>query len=317
MLAQRGRVSLRVVLGVAVCALSPTLLLAQTDNDSSGPPTTQQNTATIRTANTDEITVTARKREESLQDVPISISVFNDKAMRDRNIGSAYDLSAFTPNFSFSPNLGRRLDVPNIRGQFGPLISSVEPNASFFVDGVYISSSIATTSLANVEQVNVLRGPQSTQFGRATFSGAVDYITRKPTNELEGEINAKFGADGTREIGGWTSGPVPLEGYFNEKLFYFAGASLQKWDGEWRNRLLPGQVDSAEQVLFANLGAQYWRNNVQLPGDPPCSANSLPPLFDPDGPPGCAPTHWRRHRSGRPRHEDRNAKTRISAYRLL
>ena len=60
---------------------------------------------------TDEITVTARKREESLQNVPISISVFSDKAMRDRNINSAYGLSAFPPNFSFSPNLGRRLDL--------------------------------------------------------------------------------------------------------------------------------------------------------------------------------------------------------------
>lgn len=239
----------------------------------------------------DEITVTARKREENLQDVPISISVFDDKAMRDRNINSPYSLSAFTPNFSFSPNLGRRLDVPNIRGQFGPLISGTEPNASFFVDGVYVSRSIATTSLANLQQVDVLRGPQSAQFGRATFSGAVNYITRKPTDELISEVNAKIGQDGTYELGAWASGPVPLDNtYFEDKLFFFAGFDWQEWDGEYRNNLKPGQVDSAEQLAFFNIGAETWRNNVQRPGDPPCSADSLSPTFDPGGPAGCAPT---------------------------
>ena len=238
---------------------------------------------------TDEITVTARKREESLQNVPISISVFSDKAMRDRNINSAYGLSAFTPNFSFSPNLGRRLDVPNIRGQFGPLISSVEPNASFFIDGVYVSGSIATTSLANLERVEVLRGPQSAQFGRATFSGAVNYITRKPTEEFISEINTKIGEDGTYELGAWASGPASLGvPWLEDKLFYFAGADWQEWDGEWRNTLQDGQVDSSAQNQFA--GRFYWRNNVLEAGDPPCSASSLSPLFDPTGPAGCAPT---------------------------
>ncbi len=237
----------------------------------------------------DEITVTARKREESLQDVPISISVFNDKALRDRNINSAYNLSAFTPNFSFSPNLGRRLDVPNIRGQFGPLIGSTSPNASFFVDGVYVSGSIATTSLANLEQVEILRGPQSAQFGRATFSGAVNYITRKPTDKLMSEVNAKIGEDGTYELGAWASGPLPINvPALEDKLFFFAGADWQEWDGEWRNNLKPGQVDSAALDPFN--GPFVWRNNVQKAGDPPCSDASRSPLFDPSGPAGCAPT---------------------------
>ncbi|MEC9375018.1 MAG: TonB-dependent receptor [Pseudomonadota bacterium] len=237
----------------------------------------------------DEITVTARKRQESLQDVPISISVFNDKAMRDRNITDAYGVAAFTPNFQFSPNLGRRLDVPNFRGQFGPLISSVEPNASFFVDGVYVGGSIASTSLANLQQVEILRGPQSAQFGRATFAGAVNYITRKPTDEFLSEINIKIGQDGTYGLGAWASGPVSAgESILKDKLFFFAGADWQEWDGEWRNNLQPGQVNSYSQNTF--LGPYVWRNNLPLPGDPPCPAGSVSPTFDPGGPVGCAPT---------------------------
>ena len=146
--------------------------------------------------NFDEIFVYARKREEKLIDVPISISTFSAKGLRDRNIRDGYDLANFTPNFSLTQNLGRRLDVPNIRGQFGPMIGGTAPNASFFVDGVFISGSIGSTSTANLAQIDVLRGPQSAQFGRATFAGAVNYITKKPSDEFEGEVNLKTGQDG-------------------------------------------------------------------------------------------------------------------------
>ena len=104
----------------------------------------------------EEIVVVARKREEKLQDVPISITAFSAQAIRDRNIQNSYDLAEFTPNFNFTPNLGRRLDVPNIRGQFGPLNASTPPNASFFVDGVFVTGSVGSTSLANLTVAGVV-----------------------------------------------------------------------------------------------------------------------------------------------------------------
>ena len=212
--------------------------------------------------NFDEIFVYARKREEKLIDVPISISTFSAKGLRDRNIRDGYDLANFTPNFSLTQNLGRRLDVPNIRGQFGPLIGGTAPNASFFVDGVFISGSIGSTSTANLAQIDVLRGPQSAQFGRATFAGAVNYITKKPSDEFEGEVNLKTGQDGDRELGAWVSGPV-----IEDKLYFFVGTSKHQWDGEWNNGLEDYDVDAAEQGFF---GPFIWAPNPQLPGDPPC-----------------------------------------------
>lgn len=238
-------------------------------------------TASLQAANREEITVTARRREESLQDVPISITAFDSDTLRDKNILNAYDVAANTPNFSFTPNLGRRLDVPNIRGQFGPLIGSTAPNAGFFVDGVYVAGSIGSTSTANLERVEILRGPQSSLFGRATFSGAVNYITRRPSEEFEGQVNTLVGQDQRRQLGVWGSGPI-----IENKLYFFAGLDYTAWDGEWTNNLQPGQVDSTS--LAGPFGAFIWRNNPQLPGDPPCPPGSLPPPGG--GAPGCAPT---------------------------
>jgi len=230
----------------------------------------------------EEVTVTARKKSESLQDVPISITALTAEALRAKDINNAYDVAAATPNFSFTPNLGRRLDVPNIRGQFGPLIGGTAPNASFFVDGVYTAGSIGSTSTANLQRVEVLRGPQSALFGRATFSGAVNYITRRPTDELEGEINGKLGEDGREELGAWFSGPV-----IEDKVYFFLAGNYNSWDGEWRNSLQDNQVDSASLSFF---GRGNWRLNEPQPGDPPCSPESV------NG--NCAPTIGDRSKVG-------------------
>ena len=89
----------------------------------------------------DEVLVSARKREENLQEVPLSVAVFDTEALRERNIQSVYDVATFTPNFSFQRNsVGRRLDAPSIRGQFTPLQNfGSEGNVAFYVDGAYVS----------------------------------------------------------------------------------------------------------------------------------------------------------------------------------
>ena len=249
-----------------------------------GPPTTQERMAL------EEMVVSARKREERLQDVPISISAFDAQGLRDRNIRNAYDVANFTPNFQLTQNLGRRLDVPNIRGQFGPLIGGTAPNASFFVDGVFVSGSIGSTSVANLERIEVIRGPQSAQFGRATFAGAVNYITRRPTDDYEGQVNALAGQDGQLEVGAWGSGPI-----IKDKLYFFVGANWEKWDGQWNNGLqdydtVAGYSPTGYPELGINepygldfFGGFNWDSNPQQAGDPACLTG------DGNGP-GCAVT---------------------------
>jgi len=192
---------------------------------------------------TEEIVVTARKRVESLQDVPISITAFSAAKLQAMGLGNNDDVANMTVNFNTQAQLGRRLDRPVIRGMSAPATFG-EPNASYFIDGVYLSGSVSAYTLGPIERVEILRGPQSTQFGRATFSGAVNYVTRKPTDELAGEVTLRAGGEGTRTFAGWASGPL-----IQDKLLFFTSASYDQYDGEWNNQLQENQAGNADAFI--------------------------------------------------------------------
>ena len=206
----------------------------------------------------DEIVVSARKKEESLQQVPISITAFTGKDLRERNINNAYDLATFTPNFNFTSNIvGRRLDAPTIRGQFSPLLGGSPAqgagNVAFFVDGVFVTGTVATQPVENLERIEVLRGPQAAKFGRGAFAGAVNYVSRAPSNDYEGEVNLQVGEEEDYKTSGWFSGPI-----IKDELLFFASGTYESWDGEWENGLVPcdDRADDGNGCTFvqANLG---------------------------------------------------------------
>ncbi len=200
----------------------------------------------------EEIMVTARKMEESLQQVPISVAAFTADQMRDRGIRNNYDVAAFTPNFNTVQRIGRAGDRPVIRGMVNPPDPNQgEPNASYFIDGVFVSSSIATATTFAMERVEVLRGPQSAQFGRATFSGAINYVTRRPTNEYEGELSLRYGSSDERQLGGWVSGPI-----LESRLLFLVAASYDEYGGQWNNNLQPGSAFVDGTVFTQVFGNQ-------------------------------------------------------------
>lgn len=187
----------------------------------------------------DEIVVTARKREESLQEVPLSISAFTSEKLEEVGAFDNEDVALLTPNFNTERQVGRRLDRPTIRGQAAPSTGAA-PNASYFIDGAFVSGSIQTLTLGPIERVEILRGPQSAQFGRATFAGAVNYVTRKPTNEFTGQVKSSVGSFDSATVSGWASGPA-----IQDTLYYFASASWDTYGGEYRNSLKFGQAPVA------------------------------------------------------------------------
>lgn len=191
----------------------------------------------------EELTVTARKSEESLQDVPISITAFSADQLLDIGAYNNDDVARMTVNFNTVSQIGRRLDRPVIRGMAAPATFG-EPNASYFIDGAYVSGTISAATLGPVERVEILRGPQSAQFGRATFSGAVNYVTRKPTNEFTGETFVRAGDNETRQVSAWASGPI-----VRDKLMYFGSLSWDKYGGEWNNNLQDGQATPGEPTF--------------------------------------------------------------------
>ena len=184
----------------------------------------------------EEITVTARKRSESLQDIPLSVSALSFESIRQRNIQTIYDIAANTPNYHERKQLGRRLDAPIIRGQASPTPFG-ERNASYFVDGVYVPGSVTTSTFAVVERVEVIRGPQSALFGRATFSGAVNIITRRASDEHEGSFSGRLGSHEDYQAAAWFSGPI-----IENKLRYLVSANWENYGGEWENGLLENEA---------------------------------------------------------------------------
>jgi len=207
----------------------------------------------------EEVVVSARKREELLQEVPLSVAVFDTEALRERNIQSVYDVATFTPNFSFNRNsVGRRLDAPSIRGQNTPLANfGSESNVPFYVDGVYVSGTASGLTIDNLERVEVLRGPQVAKFGRGAFAGAINYITKAPSpDKLEGQLYLKAGEENDFKASGFLRGPL-----VGDKLLFFASASWESFDGEWQNSMNPCRGDQTAAdgcLVFQPQYTAFW-----------------------------------------------------------
>jgi iron complex outermembrane recepter protein len=177
-----------------------------------------------------EIIVTARKRQENLQEVPLSVSAFTADTIEQAGLKSVADIAQQTPGFSFRAGFGRTFDRPVIRG-----MSNIQgaANAAFFYDGVFISGPVTGYQLDNLERVEVIKGPQAALYGRNTFAGAVNFIPREPGNELTGKISATVGQSKNYEASGYVSGPIIADlllAEVNARVYRFGGQYVNPAD---------------------------------------------------------------------------------------
>ncbi len=157
----------------------------------------------------EEITVTARKRSESLLEVPLSITALTAADIEQSGYITISDLVQAVPGMTYgSFEAEGRGDSPSIRGISVNTGDPTLQGASTFVDGVYFSGSLFSSLLANIERVEVIKGPQSALFGRATFAGAINYITKKSTDEFSGSFNATVAEYDEIQLSGTVSGPI-------------------------------------------------------------------------------------------------------------
>ena len=157
----------------------------------------------------EEVVVTATKRAESLQDVPISMIAMSGDSIKDMGVTRGEEFAADMPAITIAQN-----PVGNfvfIRGVGTPGANQgVEQSVSIFHDGIYMGrSQLSRAPFMDLERVEVLRGPQSVLFGKNTIGGAINVISAKPTAELEGMISGLYGWEyGEKEITGVLSGPI-------------------------------------------------------------------------------------------------------------
>ncbi len=175
----------------------------------------------------EELVVTATKRAQTLQSTPIAVSVVTRDEIAKAEIKDVFDLQATVPSLQVSQSSSTIGAGFAIRG-FGGISSNagIEPSVGVFIDGIYRSRSSAQISdFANIERVEVLRGPQSTLFGKNASVGVVSILTREPEFEAKSDVYATLGDNSTIRLKGNFTGPI------NESLAYRVVANFNQRDG--------------------------------------------------------------------------------------
>ena len=178
----------------------------------------------------EEVVVTARKLEESLQETPVAVTAINATQMENWGIDGLADISKITAGLIFDSEFARGANRPVIRGQANILADS---GVSYFIDGVYISGSIDDYDLNDVERVEVVKGPQSALYGRNTYSGAINIITRSPRDAFGGRVKLELAGDEQFLVSASLSGPLNdvVSGGLTLRHFEMGGPFTNQFDG--------------------------------------------------------------------------------------
>jgi len=182
----------------------------------------------------EEIVVTARRREENLQDMPLSIAAMTGDAMEAQGIYTIEDIGDFVPNVTLTTSDRVNNTRIVIRG-----IGGGHPDPVFvfgsgmYIDGHYIPNSLGGyMSTMDIERVELLRGPQGTLFGKNVTGGAVNIITTKPGPEFESRLTLRAAEDGQQDLRGMINFPI------SDNVFARIGVSSEQYDGYYFNRNL-------------------------------------------------------------------------------
>lgn len=280
----------------------PTAVMAQNNEDSSA-----QGNETSTDALMGDIIVTARKREETVQSIPQSVSAFSGESIEARGIQKIDGLANFTPSMTFqnNPSFGGAGSSAAIyiRGigqkEFLP---TTEPGVGVYVDGVYVARSVgALLDLVDIERIEILRGPQGTLFGRNTIGGAISITTRRPEETPSGSVQATTGSFSRIDVKAAVNLPL------SDTLFSKVSIATFNRDGYVRHLVdgrdlgdagtLTGRVDlrwQATENLEVNLSLEGTRDRSNGPAFTLAGINYASGIFNPSNlpmlPPGSAAT---------------------------
>ncbi len=202
------------------------------------------------------IIVSARRRDESVQDVPLVVEAISSEQIASRGISDVEDIAKYTPGLTFDRGISLQDTRPVIRGL--PATRG-RPPVGVLLDGIDISTealgnagggSLLNARLLDLERIEVVKGPQSALYGRAAFAGAVNYITKRPTDAFEGELSGSYASFNSFDLGGAISGPI------SEKLGFRVSVKHAQSDGDYDNPVSGADLNSFE-TTGASLGIEF------------------------------------------------------------
>tara|TARA_Y100001936_G_scaffold70727_2_gene69858 strand:+ start:968 stop:3397 length:2430 start_codon:yes stop_codon:yes gene_type:complete len=192
----------------------------------------------------EEVIVTATKTEKTLQEVPVAVSVVTSETIDKANVMDIFDLKSVVPSLDARQYQSTINSTFFIRG-FGNGSNNpgIEPSVAVFVDGVYRSKTQSQISdLPMVERIEILRGPQSTLFGKNASAGVINIVTKKPSFEKSGMVTLGFGKHDSRVAKIYTTGPI------NQNMAYSFSANFNKRDGHSSNPVTGKAVNNRDRV---------------------------------------------------------------------
>lgn len=192
-------------------------------------------TPMLANAALEEIIVTAQKREQSLQDVGVSVLTVSGETLDLMNVTNSSQLAELTPNMTVSSDRPNQ-SFPAIRGIGTPIRApGVDQGVAIYLDGVQIDSAGANLfSVIDLAQVEVLKGPQGTLYGRNAVGGVINMTSRKPSEEFQGSVNAGFGNEGFFEVG------AGIEGAIVDNVLTGRLSAIYKENDDYTDNLVPG-----------------------------------------------------------------------------
>ncbi|MDP1618974.1 TonB-dependent receptor [Phenylobacterium sp.] len=197
----------------------------------------------------EELVVTAERRDQSLQDVPVAVTAFTSERRDILGVATVEDLARVTPSLSYTNN-----DRLSIRG-FGRLTNAIgtDPSVALYSDGIFSNSMAdASTPSLFIERTEVLRGPQGTLYGRNSIGGAMNIISKRPTDDFQGEVRGTFGNYEYYRADALIRGPV------TDGLRFLLGGSMERRDKGFIEN--SGPADDATMV-------DRWMIEAQLEAD--------------------------------------------------
>jgi len=182
----------------------------------------------------EEIVVTARKHEENLQTVPVAITAFTAADIEAAGIRDLRDIATLTPGLVFDTMVGEYLAIPTIRGLTQNDLFGDVNNVEIFLDGVNVSGRAGLNfNMLDVERVEVVKGPQSALYGRNSFAGAINFVTRRAPADFEGKFTLTGGNDDTQRAG------VSIGGPLTDTLRGRLAVGYDKFGGSYHNYAAP------------------------------------------------------------------------------